>query len=310
MLRRYLLPSLAVCGAIIGLMVVFWSQRKHPVPPIPFPPPTSPYVHAIYGEGIVEASSHDLAIGSPFSEVVTKVFVIEGDKVKKGDPLFQLDTRLFKAQAETARNQIRSAIINMENLRTQFSFYEKLADKRAVSQLQYEQSYYAFKGAEEQVQVAKAVLGEVEANIERSLIRAPIDGKVLQVNIHIGEVAPNVTPVSAQVITPYSSSQFPLMILGKVEPLYLRIDIDQEDAWRYKKGTPATAFVRGNSRLKYPLQFVRVEPFIVPKASFTGQTSERIDTRVLQVLYRFEDVDIDIYAGQLLDVYLEASALP
>jgi HlyD family secretion protein len=310
MLRKYLLPSFAICGAIIGLLVVFWSQRKQPVPLIPFPPPTSPYVHAIYGEGIAEASSHDLSIGSPFSEVVTKVYVVEGDYVKKGDPLFQLDTRLFQAQAETARNQIRAAIINMENLRTQFGFYESLSDKRAVSKQQYEQSYYAFKEAEEQVAVAKGVLGEVNANIERSLIRAPIDGKVLQVNIHVGEVAPNVPPISSQVITPYSSSQFPLLILGRVEPLYLRIDIDQEDAWRYKKGTPATAFVRGNSHLRYPLQFVRIEPFMIPKASFTGQTTERIDTRVLQVLYRFESTDIDIYPGQVLDVYLEASPLP
>ncbi len=310
MLRKHLLPAVAIVGAIIALLVAFWSERKPPVPFIPFPPAKSPYVNAIAGEGIVEAASRNISIGSPFSEVVTKVFVVEGDTVKAGDPLFQLDTRLFEAQAETARSEIRQAIVNLENQRTQFSFYEQLGDKRAVSKQMYEQTYYAFKEAEEQVKVAQAQLGEVQANIERSTITAPIDGEILQVNIHVGEVAPNVQPASAQMILPYGSSQFPLMLMGNIEPLYLRIDIDEEDSWRYQKGAPATAFVRGNTNLNYSLQFFRIEPYIIPKASFTGDTVERIDTRVLQVLYRFERCDLPIYGGQLLDVYIEAPPLP
>lgn len=307
MLRKYLLPSIAIIGAIIGLMVVFWSQKKQPVPPIPFRPPKSPYVHAIFGEGIIEASSRNISIGSPFSEVITKVYVIEGDKVKKGDPLFQLDTRQYEAQAKTLRNQIQASIISLENQKTQFGFYERLKDRRAVSEQQYEQTNYAMREAQQQVNVAKAELGQIETNIERSLVRAPLDGEILQVNIHIGEVAPNVSPGNFQSILPYGSSQFPLILMGSVEPMNLRIDIDEEDAWRYQKEAPATAFVRGNSKIQFPLQFVRIEPYIIPKASFTGQTIERIDTRVLQVLYRFMSNAIPVYAGQLLDVYIEAT---
>jgi HlyD family secretion protein len=299
MLRKFLLPLLACVGAFIALLVVFWCQKKTPVPFIPFPPPQSPYVHAIAGEGIVESASENISIGSPFSEIITKIYVVEGD-----------DIRLYQAQAETARNQIRAAIVNWENLKTQFAFYEQLTDKRAVSKQQYEQAYYAMREAEEQVRVAQAQLGEIEANIERSLIHAPIDGEILQVNIHVGEVAPNVPTASAQLMIPYASSQYPLILMGSLEPLHLRIDIDEEDAWRYRKGAPATAFVRGNSNIHYPLQFVRIEPYIVPKASFTGDTTERIDTRVLQMLYRFHKRGLPIYAGQLLDVYFEAPPLP
>jgi RND family efflux transporter MFP subunit len=307
MLRKYLLPVIALIGAFVALIAVFVTQRKEPVPAIPFPPPRSPYVNAIYGEGIVEASSRNLSIGSPFSNITTKVYVIEGDIVKAGDPLFELDTRQYEAMAETARNQIRSAIINFENLKTQFSFYERLRDKRAVSEQQYEQAYFSMKEAEEQIRVTQAQLGEVQANIDRSLITAPIDGEILQVNIHIGEVAPNVASSSVQLLIPYASSQYPLILMGSIDPLNLRIDIDEEDAWRYQKGVPATAFVRGNSNMRFPLEFVRIEPYIIPKASFTGQTTERIDTRVFQVLYRFEKRELPIYAGQILDVYLEAA---
>lgn len=310
MLRKYLLPGIALAGALVALLVVFWSQRKEIVAPIPFPPPKSPYAHSIAGEGIAEASSLNISIGSPFSQIITEIFVVEGNRVKAGDPLFYLDTRYLEAQAETARAQIRAAIINWENQKTQFSFYQRLKDKRAVSEQQYEQAYYALKEAEEQVKVAQAALSEVEANIEMSHIRAPIDGEILQVNVHVGEIAPNVQPLSVQTVIPYGSSQYPLILMGSIEPLNMRIDIDEEDAWRYQKGTPATAFVRGNSNLHYPLKFVRIEPYIIPKASFTGQVIERIDTRVLQVLYQFEKRDVPVYAGQLLDVYFEAAPLP
>ncbi len=308
MLRKFLLPIAAAIGALVGLLIVFWSQESVPPAPVLFPPASSPYRYSIYGEGIVEASSRNLAIGTPFSEVVTKVFVVEGTYVHEGDPLFLLDTRLFEAQAETARSQIEAALVSLKNQQVQFSFYDQLTDKRAVSRQAYEQSYYAMREAEEQLKVAEAMLGEVEANLARSLICAPIDGEVLQVNIHVGEVAPNISPINPQTVIPYASTSYPLILLGRTEPLSLRIDIDEEDSWRYQKGAAATAFVRGNSHIHFPLQFVRVEPYIVPKGTFTGETTQRVDTRVLQVFYNFEPGDHPVYTGQLLDVFIEAPA--
>ncbi len=300
MLRKYLLPGVALMGAIIALLVVFWSTKK-PVPqPIPFPPATPPYTSYIAGAGIIEASSENITIGSPFSEIVTKIYVIEGDYVKVGDPLFHLDLRSFEARVLTAMEQLRAAKIEYDNQKTQFSFYERLTDKRAVSEQAYEQAAYALQEAWAQVKVAEGVVIEAQTDVERAIIRAPVDGEILQVNVHIGEIAPTV---------PFVTTQATLILMGTVNPLQIRIDIDEEDAWRYVRGSKATAFVRGNSNLHFPLHFLRVEPYIVPKASFTGDTTERIDTRVLQVLYRFEKDGLPLYTGQILDVYIEAPPL-
>src|SRR5690242_4431278 len=102
MRNKYLLPSIALAGALLALLVVFWTGRTVDVPPILYPPPIPPYKAYIAGSGIIEASSLNVDIGSPFSEVVTKVYVVEGDRVKKGDLLFELDLRTFSAQAEAA----------------------------------------------------------------------------------------------------------------------------------------------------------------------------------------------------------------
>jgi HlyD family secretion protein len=307
MLRKFLLPGIAIAGALVALFAVFWSQKKEPVPPIPYAAPKSPYEHAIYGAGIVEASTENIAIGTPFTEVVTDIYCIEGNMVKAGDPLLKLDTRLLEAQRETAIWQLQVAIVNYENQKTQFSFYDRLTDKRAVSQQAYEAAYYAMVETEKQVKVAEAELHQVEVDIERSTVRAPVDGEILQVNVHIGEIYPT---VSYNFTQPYVNLQTALIMMGTVSPLQMRIDIDEEDAWRFQKGSAATAFVRGNPSIHFPMTFVRVEPYVIPKTSLTGEVIERIDTRVLQVLYRFEKGDLPIYAGQLLDVYIEALPNP
>lgn len=298
MLRKYLLPAIALIGACIALVVVFWTQSKPPVAPILYPPPKSPYQASIAASGVIEASSENISIGSPFSEIVTNIYVTEGDRVKAGDLLFVLDLRLFEAQKASAVAELEAALVNYEDQKTQFSFYERVVDKRAVSEQDYQRAKYALWEAQEQVRVAEAKILEIEANIQRSTIRSPIDAEILQVNVHVGEIAP---------VVPFVSTQATLILLGSVQPLQVRIDIDEEDAWRFQKGSKATAFVRGNSAIHFPLQFLRIEPFMIPKYNYTGDTSERTDTRVLQVLYRFEKADLPVYTGQILDIFIEAT---
>jgi hypothetical protein len=52
------------------------------------------------------------------------------------------------------------------------------------------------------------------------------------------------------------------------------------------------------------LDFVRVEPYVVPKRSLTGDNTERIDTRVLQVIYKVKDPGDNLYVGQQVDVFV------
>ena len=96
----------------------------------------------------------------------------------------------------------------------------------------------------------------------------------------------------------------PLMLVGTVDHLHVRVDIDEQDAWRIKPNAPATAAVRGNARLTTPIHFVRYEPYVVPKRALSGATSERVDTRVLQVIYRLDEARFPLYVGQQLDVFL------
>src|SRR5204863_1117557 len=125
-------------------------------------------------------------------------------------------------------------------------------------------------------------------------VHAPVAGRILQAKIHRGEFAP--TGVLAQ----------PLILLGDVKTLNVRVDIDENDAWRLKRDARAMAFVRGNRDLATELKFERVEPYVIPKRSLTGESTERVDTRVLQALYSFPAGKLPVYVGQQMDVFIEA----
>ncbi|MFM7561577.1 MAG: HlyD family efflux transporter periplasmic adaptor subunit, partial [Planctomycetota bacterium] len=142
----------------------------------------------------------------------------------------------------------------------------------------------------------EARIQQIETEIERSLVRAPRAGVVLQVNLRPGEYVG-------------ASAGRDLIVLGDMERPHVRVDIDEHEIPRFLQGAPATAMVRGDLQHSIDLDFVRVEPFVIPKQSLTGQNTERVDTRVLQVIYAIRNVDRSIFVGQQVDVFIRATPI-
>jgi hypothetical protein len=116
---------------------------------------------------------------------------------------------------------------------------------------------------------------------------------VLQVNVRVGE---RVSEGDAR----------PLVVLGDLSTWHVRVDVDERDIARFRSGTAATAYPRGETAHEMTMRFLRVEPYVVPKKTLTGENTERVDTRVLQVLYAVERADHAVYVGQQLDVFIDA----
>jgi hypothetical protein len=97
----------------------------------------------------------------------------------------------------------------------------------------------------------------------------------------------------------------PLMLLGDDTILHVRVDIDENDAWKFQPCAPAIGSVRGHPELKTSLQYVRTDPDVIPKVLLTGDATQRTDTRVLQVVYSLDPSSLPVYVGQLMDVFIE-----
>ena len=97
------------------------------------------------------------------------------------------------------------------------------------------------------------------------------------------------------------------MILGDLDHLQVRADVDEQNAPRLQPGQTATAYVKGDTTQPIELTFVRIEPYVVPKVSLTGSSTERVDTRVLQVIYAFErPANRSVYVGQQVDLFVKS----
>ena len=145
------------------------------------------------------------------------------------------------------------------------------------------------------IALAKAQAEQTETEIERATVRAPISGHILQVSVHAGEM------VGTQ---PGQS----LMMIGDLSAYYVRADIDEHDIPRFQTAASARAYVRGHADREIKLSFVRLEKYVTPKKWLTGDNTERVDTRVLQAIYRVEPGDQAVFVGQQLDVFIDATS--
>ena len=170
-----------------------------------------------------------------------------------------------------------------------------LTTQRVLSVEENKNRGFAAQKAEAQLAQARAQLKSTETDLDRLTVRAPVDAEVLQVKVHLGEFAPTgLLPT-------------PLVMLGNTDRIHVRVDVEEHEAWRVRPAAKAVAMVRGNADLKTPLTFVRFEPFVVPKRSLTGDSTERVDTRVLQVIYRIDDPNLPLFVGQQMDVFIDGS---
>src|SRR5262244_496248 len=338
-------PLIAAVAFVFAVgAVVAMKPVRHAEPP-PSPPPAARFESSVGAVGLVEANTENIDVSCAVSGAVTQIYVKAGDRVQQGQKLFSVDDRDLQADLVVKRAALDNARAQLAKLKAQprpeelppleakvteaqalladaevqVRLIESVSDSRAVKKedvLRRRHNYEAAEArlaqtekdlaltkarawgpdleiARTQVSQAEAAIHQDEVNIERLTTRAPIEGTILQNKVRLGQYA-QCGPLNE-----------PLMILGSVTPLHVRVDVDEHDALRVGEGVPAAGSPRGNGALRIPLQFVRFEPYVLPKKSLTGDSTERVDTRVLQVIYRVRDQNAHLYVGQQMDVYIE-----
>ena len=349
-MRKFLLPALALIGFGYAVISVVKARAVAPASvPLISPPTQVAFKRTIAGAGIVEARLENIPVGSPVQGVVWEVFVKVKDRVKKGDPLFRVDDRELKAELEVREASLASAIASarraeaaptsgdvataeaaVEEARARLNDAEaaagrteRLYQRQMGTAADYDKDRYAF-------QAAKATLGKNQADLqrlkvtwdadklvaqaavsmadsqvrstkiqlERLVVRALADGEILQVNVRPGQLA----------ATTWNQA---LVVIGDSNRLHVRVDIDENDVPLFDPKAKAIATLKGRPSVKFDLVPFKVEPYVIPKRSLTGDNSERVDTRVLQVVYALPDErPIDLFIGQQMDAYIESAEPP
>jgi HlyD family secretion protein len=204
------------------------------------------------------------------------------------------------------------------------------ADPRSVSKLVMDDAINAVRVAQANVDVAQRQLeltragawiydvrnqeaqytalaksaAAARALLRKYTIRAPADGTILSIGAAVGSyVSPQGT------LDTYTQAATPVLVMGRQEErLAVRAFIDEILIAKlgHVDRLEATMYVRGTD-VRVPLEFVRVQPYVSPKVELSNARTERVDLRVLPVVFRFaRPADLDLYPGQLVDVYVRA----
>lgn len=291
---RYGLP-LAAAGLLAFAII---SSTAHPEAGRTEPavqPARSPYTAAVAGLGVVEPNSELIAIGTQLPGVIAAVHVQAGQRVSADDPLFTIDERDARARFARAEARLAAVRVTEADSARQYSLYRSVTDRRAISQDELDQRRFAAAAAAAATREAAAEVEVLRTELARLTVRAPRAGTVLRLNARAGEYAPA------------GALREPLLTLGDVAPLHVRVEIDETDVDRFDPAAPAIARARGQPGTESKLSFVRTEPLLRPKRTLTGDGNERIDTRVLEVIYTLDAPAFEVHVGQQVDVYIEAA---
>lgn len=346
MFRRYGLPLFGLLCLAGAVLHAIRAQAPPPELSPPVDPGRTPFNETVAGVGIVESPTENIAIGAPVPGVVSAVLVHPGQTVHAGTALFSLDERQARAELKVRKANLQAAEAQLRRLEQlpraeelppaearireaeahlgrqadllrraeklhpravpEQEVVERAADVRvARARLDRARAEHALLRAgawgpdravaRAAVEQARALLEQAQTELDRLVVRAPVAGQALQVNVRPGESV--------------SAAPGPgLVVLGGAGRLHVRVSLDEHDIPRFRPDAPARAAIRGHPQLGYPLTFVRVQPHVVPKKTLTNDSQERVDTRVLEVIYAVEVQERPLFVGQQLDVFIEARA--
>jgi HlyD family secretion protein len=294
---RFGVPALAFGLFVFAIASVLTNPERTQASPA-LPAPATPFAATVSGVGVVEPRSESIAIGTNLPGIVATVHVRAGEPVRSGQPLFTLDDRAPRAELALAEARVRSAEVALADARDQAARAARSLERQASSEADATRKRFAVELASARLLEARATIGQIATEIERLSVTSPIDGTVWRVNIRAGEYA-QAGPLAS-----------PLIVLGDGSVLHVRVEIDQTDAHRVRPDAPAVGNLRGDGGRQAPLRFVRFEPLVQPKRALTGDGTERVDTRVLEVIYALDPGALGAFVGQQMDVFVEAAPLP
>lgn len=356
---RKLLFALSFFGLLAGCVVAYMSAITQPPLPPAFSPATNPYPQGIYANGIIESdqpSGENINVYPEVSGTVKQILVAEGQEVKKGALLLQIDDSIQRATTQQLESQAQAASTLLNELKAEprketLDVNEaqvvaaQAALKTAQDTLEKQQAAYDLDPksiSKDALDSARNAVATAQANLEvagkqRDLtkagawiydinnqertynalyksylsasallskysLRAQADGKVLAINPIVGSY------VSSQgAYDTYTQGMDPVLVLGATQTrLNVRCYVDEILVPRLPEPAriKAQMSIRG-SNVKVPLEFVRMQPFVSPKIELSDQRLERVDVRVLPVIFRIEKPKgLNVYPGQLVDVYI------
>jgi len=162
--------------------------------------------------------------------VVSKIIdlpVKDGDVVKKGQLLVQLDPTRYKAEVEQAEAQMRMAGANLEQAKLVHDRQKQLFEKSLTSQEQFDNARTDYHAAQAQYDQSKAALAQAQDDLSKTTITAPMDGVITELNAEVGEIV---------MIGTMNNPGTVIMTISDLSEIEAEVEVDETDVANLKSG--------------------------------------------------------------------------
>ena len=308
-MRQKLPFVIALLGLVAGLVSAYLYRQRVPTR-TPVAVTRDPYPSGLYAAGIVQsaqASGDDVNVYPQVAGSVTRILVTEGESVARGAPLLAIDDEVQRRLVDEDVAKVAAARATLAAQAHQLAILERQAsfDAGAVSRAARVSARDAVAVARENLRVAIAARAADAALLARYVLRAPVAGVVLR---DVAAVGGYVSPQGS--FDTYSQSIDPVIVM-RPRGAQLQVKAYLDEILVPRLPSPprieATMFIRGTSDVGIPLRFVRVQPYVTPKIELSDARLEKVDVRVLPIVFRFTPPSgVALYPGELVDVYIAA----
>jgi HlyD family secretion protein len=246
---------------------------------------------ALLDELRAQPRKETLAVARAQAEMAAASLKSVQDQLAKQERSYALDPKSVSRDAlDNAVNAVKVAKANLDVVQRQYEL------TRAGAWT------YDIRNQEKQWDAAVKAVMASSALLAKYTVQASQDGVILSIKAAVGSY---VSPQGSY--DTYTQGFSPVLVMGSSERyLAVRCYVDEILIHRLPPAARMRAqmSIRGTN-ISVPLEYVRVQPYVSPKIALSNARTERVDLRVLPVIFRFEKpAGVDVYPGQLVDVYV------
>ena len=213
--------SLASGGRLLLCLPLLAACAKKKPPPTPAVPVTVAVAERravpfeLPATGTVEPIQ-TVAVQAQVSGVIQRVAFKEGEEVKQGQVLFQLDPRPYRAAFEQAAAILERDRAQAANAAQEAKRYESLVEKEYVTSQQYEEARTAAAASQATLAGSQAAVDQARLNLQYATIRAPISGRTGSLLIREGNLV-------------RGSTAEPLITINRLRPILVRFAVPADN---------------------------------------------------------------------------------